>query len=61
MTTQEQQEQLDQQELLDLRETTSQRARRKQLEAVASQARWEKLVLQDRRVAQAMRALNAND
>ena len=44
MSSTEMREQQDQEELLDFRETPRQRARRKQLEFVASQARWESLV-----------------
>jgi len=40
----ERQEQIDQEELMDLRETSRQRARRQQLEAVEAQAKWEKLI-----------------
>lgn len=44
MSSTEMREQQDQEELLDLRETPRQRAQRQQLDAVASQARWERLM-----------------
>lgn len=44
MISTEMREQRDQEELLDLRETSRQRMKRQQLDAVASQARWERLM-----------------
>lgn len=44
MSSTEMREQQDQEELLDLRETSRQRMKRQQLDAVASQARWERLM-----------------